>query len=100
MIELQNYVNQTVNRPPSAIEPLPEFVRYEAFTYSAASLRSPFDLPVDLSALLDAQRSSDVRPDENRPREALESFALGSLAMVGTLSRNGQMWALVRDELG
>lgn len=99
MIELQNYVNQAINRPPSAIEPLPAFISYETFTYSAASLRSPFDLPIDLSALLNSQRSSEVRPDENRPKEALESFALGALVMVGTLSRDGQKWALVRDEL-
>lgn len=98
MIELQNYVSQAVNRSPTAIEPLPEFVSYEAFTYSAASLRSPFDQPVDLSAQL-AERASEVRPDENRRREALESFSLGALAMVGTLSRQGQRWALIRDEL-
>jgi|Laugresp1bdmlbsn_1035097.scaffolds.fasta_scaffold06584_2 type IV pilus assembly protein PilP len=98
MIALQNYVNEAVNRPPSAIEPLPEFVSYQAFTYSASSLRSPFDVPVDISELLNNQRSAEVRPDENRPREALENFALGALAMVGTLSRDGRTWALIRDE--
>lgn len=99
MIALQDYVNRVVNRPPSAIEPLPEFVSYEAFTYGAASLRSPFALPIDLDALLNSQRSNDVAPDENRPKEALESFSLGALSMVGTLSRDGQRWALIRDEL-
>lgn len=99
MIALQDYVNRAVNRPPSAIEPLPEFVSYEAFTYSAASLRSPFDLPMDLNALLAAQRGGTVAPDENRPKEALEAFPLGSLVMVGTLARGGRTWALVRDEL-
>ena len=98
MTELQNYVSQAVNRQPTAIEPLPEFVSYEAFTYSAASLRSPFDQPVDLAAQL-AERATEVRPDENRVREALESFSLGALAMVGTLSREGQRWGLIRDEL-
>lgn len=99
MIALQDYVNRVVNRPPSAIEPLPEFVSYEAFTYSAANLRSPFDLPVDLNALLAAQRGGTVAPDEHRPKEALESFALGTLVMVGTLRRDGRTWALIRDEL-
>lgn len=99
MIELQNYVSTVVNRPPTAIEPLPEFISYEAFTYSAASLRSPFDVPVDISALLNNQRSNQVMPDEYRVRETLEYFALGALQMVGTLSRNGQMWALIRDEV-
>jgi type IV pilus assembly protein PilP len=99
MIALQNYVNSTVNRPPSVIEPLPEFVSYEPFTYSAASLRSPFDLPVDISELL-RSRSDQVQPDLNRPSEMLERFNLGALVMMGTLSRSGRIWALMRDESG
>jgi type IV pilus assembly protein PilP len=100
MIALQNYVSSAVNRAPTPIEPLPQFVAYEAFTYSAASLRSPFDLPVDLSVLLNNQRNNQVMPDENRTPELLESFQLGALLMVGTLTREGQTWALVRDETG
>lgn len=100
MIELQDYVNAVVNRPPGAIEPPPEFVSYEAFTYSAASLRGPFDVPVDVSNAARDPRSSEVMPDENRSREYLEEFAIGSLVMVGTLSRDNATWALVRDETG
>lgn len=98
MIEMQNYVSGVVNRPPGAIEAPPEFVSYEAFTYSAASLRGPFDIPVDAADAARATQANQVRPDENRPREYLESFALGGLTMVGTLERDGQTWALVRDE--
>jgi len=100
MIALQDYVNSVVNRPGGRIEPPPEFVVYEAFTYSAASLRAPFDPPVDLSLAMQNQRNNEVRPDENRPREYLESFPIGNLAMVGTLSRAGSNWALIRDETG
>jgi type IV pilus assembly protein PilP len=99
MIALQNYVQQTVQRPPSAIEPLPEFVSYEPFTYSAASLRSPFDLPVDINDLM-RSRNADVQPDLDRVPEMLERYNLGALAMMGTLSRGGRTWALVRDETG
>lgn len=98
MIELHNYVDSVVNRPPGQIEPPPEFVSYVAFTYSAASLRGPFDIPVDAATALRNQLNSEVKPDESRPKEYLESFALGALTMVGTLSRSGQAWALVRDE--
>lgn len=100
MIALQDYAQAVVNRPPGAIEPLPKFVSYEAFTYSAASLRSPFDVPVDITALIRNQRNNEVKPDENRTKETLENFALGALNLVGSLARNNQMWGLIRDETG
>lgn len=99
MIALQDYVNQTVNRLPTAIEPLPQFVSYEPFTYSAAGQRSPFDLPVDLEEL-QRSRSDEVQPDFDRVPEMLERYNLGALSMVGTLARGGRIWALVRDESG
>jgi len=100
MLALQRYVDGVVNRPPGVIEPPPEFITYEPFTYSAANLRAPFDPPVDLSIAMQNQRANEVRPDENRPTEHLEGFALANLKMVGTLARQGQTWALIRDELG
>ncbi len=100
MLALQNEVSAIVNRPPGVIDPPPEFVTYEAFTYSAASLRGPFDLPVDASTLRGNQQVNEVKPDENRTPEILESFAIGNLVMVGTLGRGGQRWALIRDETG
>jgi type IV pilus assembly protein PilP len=100
MLALQNEISDIVNRPPGAIDPPPEFVTYEAFTYSAASLRGPFDLPVDAAALRANQQNNEVRPDENRTPEILESFAIGNLVLVGTLERRGQRRALIRDETG
>ena len=99
MIELQNFVQQTVNRPPGQIEPIPEFRSYEPFQYGAASLRSPFDVPLDITQIISNQ-NDEVRPDENRPKEQLESYALSSLTMVGTIARNGTNWALILDETG
>jgi type IV pilus assembly protein PilP len=98
MIALQDYVQSVVNRPPGRIEPIPQFKAYDAFTYSAANLRSPFDIPIDISVAIRNARNNQVKPDENRPREELENFALGALTMIGTLERNDQMWALIRDE--
>lgn len=100
MVELQDYVRTVVNRPPGQIEPLPEFVSYESFTYSAASLRSPFEIPVDITSQIRNQQTNDVKPDENRPREPLENYSLGSLTMTGTIARGGRTWALIRDENG
>jgi type IV pilus assembly protein PilP len=100
MAALQDEISAVVNRPPGVIEPPPEFVTYEAFDYSAASLRSPFELPIDANALRANQQNSNVRPDENRTPEILENFAIGNLVVVGTLSRGSQRWALIRDETG
>ena len=85
-------------RPKGRLEPPPEFKAYKTFTYGAAALRSPFSPPVDVElAKLPAGRS-DVKPDLNRSKEALESFSLDSLQMVGTLKRpGGTLFALLKD---
>ncbi len=46
--DLQSYMDEVRARPKGTIEPLPKFQPYEAFTYSAASLRSPFQPPVKI----------------------------------------------------
>tara|TARA_R100001143_G_scaffold62286_1_gene65189 strand:+ start:1280 stop:1813 length:534 start_codon:yes stop_codon:yes gene_type:complete len=97
LLAVQNYVNQTVNRPPGRIEPPPEMISYEAFTYSAANLRSPFEIPIDVSLASVNQQNSNIQPDLNRPREALEGFAIGNLQMRGIMSRGNTIWALVSD---
>jgi type IV pilus assembly protein PilP len=99
MIELQNYVNSTVNRPPGQIEPIPAFRSYEPFQYGASSLRSPFVIPPDITQIIRSQ-NNNVRPNENRPRELLEDFPLSSLVMVGTISRANTSWVLILDETG
>ncbi|MDG2176825.1 MAG: pilus assembly protein PilP [Gammaproteobacteria bacterium] len=99
MIELQDYVLQQVNRPPGLIDPIPAFSSYEPFQYSASSLRGPFEIPLDITQIIRNQ-NNDVSPDENRPTEQLENYAINSLEMVGTITRNDVYWALILDETG
>ena len=40
---------------------------------------------------------SGPKPDFNRNREELETYALDSLRMLGTLQRAGDTWAIVRS---
>jgi type IV pilus assembly protein PilP len=98
MQELQDYVQAGMNRAPSSIDPLPVFVAYEAFTYSAANLRGPFEIPVEIAEQFRSTQTKEVKPDESRPKEHLESFAIGNLVMVGVIKRKGETWALIRDE--
>ncbi|AOS96623.1 Pilus assembly protein, PilP [Microbulbifer aggregans] len=87
-------------KPKGQIEPIPTFTPYSPYVYSAAAERSPFTRPV-----LDAEqrlvgRRLDVAPETDRRKELLERFNFDALSMVGTLSRSGQIWALVDDGEG
>ena len=102
--DLRAFIAAEQAKPKRPIPPLPEFQTYQAFSYSAADRRSPFQPPreVQLADVEQAKPKSNVKPDENRPKEPLESFSIGNLDMVGTLNRAGQqqLFALVRDKDG
>lgn len=96
--DLRTQMDEIRKRPKGNIEPPPEFKAYTSFSYSAAPLRSPFSPPVEVETLqIDAQKSA-VKPDFDRPREALEEFGIDSISMVGTLNKPGNtLFALVQD---
>ncbi|MGF2736587.1 pilus assembly protein PilP [Marinobacter sp. DUT-1] len=100
--DLDQFMAETRAKPRGHVEPLPEFKAYEAFTYSAADRRAPFEPPVDVQlTMVDDQPVSDVEPDLDRPREVLENFDLKELSMVGTLQGpTGNLFALIRDSSG
>lgn len=100
--DLDQFMAETRAKPRGHVEPLPEFKAYEAFTYSAADRRAPFEPPVDVQlTMVDDQPVSDVEPDLDRPREVLENFDLKELSMVGTLQGpTGSLFALIRDNSG
>lgn len=97
--DLRAYVEQVKATPQGAIEPLPPLRTYDAYVYNVTAMRSPFDAPVEVKEII---QSSDpqVKPDFGREKEYLETFALDSLAMVGTLQKEGRFWALVKDGVG
>lgn len=100
LTDLQSYANEVKSRPGAEVEPVPEFVPYEGFVYSAASLRSPFEIPVVIDLDSNTVLSQDVEPDFQRQREPLESQALSEMAMVGMLVRSGVFEALIEDSFG
>lgn len=98
--DLDQYMEEVRARPAGHIEPIPVFPAYQAFTYAAAGLRSPFQAPIEVREIARLQRLTDVRPDPNRTREFLEQFSIDSLGMVGTVQMGGTLWALVQDGEG
>jgi type IV pilus assembly protein PilP len=100
--DLDKFMADTRAKPRGHVEPLPEFKAYEAFSYSAADRRAPFEPPIDVQlTMANEEPVSNVEPDLDRPKEVLENFDLKSLRMVGTLQGvDGTLFALIRDNEG
>ncbi|MEP5763973.1 MAG: pilus assembly protein PilP [Halieaceae bacterium] len=98
--DLDAFMDEKRSRPGGVIPPIPAFKAYKAFSYSATTLRSPFDRPIEIREITQLQSVSTVEPDEERAKEFLEQFTFDSLSMVGTLSRAGVDWGLVQDPDG
>jgi len=79
------------------VDPLPQVRSFEPVPYKGESMVDPF-VP---SRIVVAQASAGgggggVQPDLNRPKEPLESFPMESIQMVGTLTQNKDVYALVK----
>ena len=92
--DLVEFMADTRKRPSGELPELPPFIPYEAFAYSAATLRSPFDkpIPVDEAAI---KGGRTVVPDLTRASEFLEGFNITSLKMVGSVVHKGKIWSLI-----
>jgi len=98
--DLQSYMDEVRARPKGSIEPLPKFQPYESFTYSAASLRSPFQPPVKIDMVNRQKGSKEIKPDEARVKQFLEGFNIEMFEMVGTLANDAGVFALVNGAGG
>ncbi|CAA0100024.1 Uncharacterised protein [Halioglobus japonicus] len=98
--DLDAFMEEKRTRPGGIIAPIPTFKAYEAFAYSATTLRSPFDRPIEVREIAQLQAIAAIKPDENRAKEFLEQYTFDSLRMVGTLERDGTNWTLIKDPDG
>ena len=98
--DLDAFMASKRDKPGGVIAPIPTFKAYEAFSYSATTLRSPFDRPVEVREIAQLQAISAIQPDEDRAKEFLEQYTFDSLRMVGTLERDGINWTLITDPDG
>ena len=74
------------------LDPLPQIRPYEPFAYNAFDLPDPFK-PRKIEP---TKAGSKLAPDLARRKEPLEAYPLESLNMVGTLSKDNTIYALVR----
>lgn len=98
MSDLKAYVAKVEARKSSKIEPLPKFRTFASFAYVPGDRREPFQPEHNDDA--PQHKISGLQPDRARPRQPLEQFPLGSLDMVGTLTADGRIYALIRSPDG
>jgi len=98
--DIKAFMDEVDARGKGQIEPLPEFLAYQAFAYSAGNMRSPFEPPVVVKPVDPNKKTASVKPDLNRVKQFLEQFNIGQIAMVGTLSQGARLYGLVRDPNG
>lgn len=97
MSDLEGYIAEVKQRKGGPIEPLPQIKPYETFRYRAETMRSPF---VPDTQQANAAMPTGPTPIINRNKEYLEQFPLDTLAMVGTLERQGDVYGLVQTQDG
>ena len=88
------------NEPALPIEPAPVFAPVPLFNYAAHQLKSPF-MPSSLAAELKIMSGKQVYPNFNRQPQPLESYALETLNMKGSMrNQSGQTLALIQTPDG
>jgi type IV pilus assembly protein PilP len=97
--DVVEFVKKTKNQKSDRAGDLPEFPHPVKFKYKASNLRNPFE-PFTTSTTETKIIRAEGGPDLNRSREPLENYAIDTLHMVGTLERDGQFYALLKDASG
>lgn len=96
--ELEHWVAQQKARKGASLPPLPVVKTFETFIYQDQDLRDPFAMPSSNEP--ESTTAQGPTPDPDRVKEPLETFALDSLKMVGTIGEMPHLVALVEDPQG
>ncbi|MCK5188987.1 MAG: pilus assembly protein PilP [Methylococcales bacterium] len=102
MSDLTQYIQSVKAKPKGTIQPLPEIKIVEPFIFNPEGLRDPFR-PVEIVAEEsgdDIPIGNGLRPDTTRRKEELEAYSLDTLRMVGTLTMDNGLWAMIKASDG
>ena len=98
--DLQRWMAEQRAQVKPSVPPISEPKKFTPQTYTEASSFEPFNILKLTQALRresnQPSTSELIAPELARRKEALEAFPLDSMAMVGSMNRNGQPVALVR----
>lgn len=98
--EIKQWMDDVKRQTKMSIQPLSEPKKFTPFVYDAKNNVDPYS-PGKLTgafAKASAKANGALRPDLERRREALESYPLDTLKMVGTLAKPGLTYALLQAD--
>lgn len=101
--DIKAFIEQTKKTQHANLPPLAALKEYAQLDYQVAKLRDPFSLPasnISLKIPIAEHKVKPLRPDHDRTKEFLETIPLDSLTMVGTIKKQGEIWALIVDRSG
>lgn len=99
-VEIKTWMEQVKKETPTRVTPVTEPKLFVPVSYESGDLIDPFDsskLSV-VFARMKAANDNGLKPDFDRPKEALEGYPLESLSMVGTIENKKTLQALIRVE--
>ncbi|MDN6884641.1 pilus assembly protein PilP [Variovorax sp. CAN2819] len=98
--DLQRWMAEQRAQVKPSVPPISEPKKFTPQAYTEASAFEPFNILKLTQALRresnQPSTSELIAPELARRKEALEAFPLDSMAMVGSMNRNGQPVALLR----
>lgn len=98
--EVKQWMDEVKRETKVVIPKLSEPKKFIPFIYSGKTAVDPYN-PSKMAvafAKLQSNSASGFKPDLERRREALESYPLDSMTMVGTLQKTGLSYALVQAD--
>ena len=104
MSDLRKFVDDAFKDEKPDIPPLPPVIPFKPFAYAAAEDNDPFSLANIGNDGAGGGAGAGIeigdRPDQDRRKEELENYPLDALRMVGTLSKKGKPWVIIKTTQG
>jgi type IV pilus assembly protein PilP len=96
--ELRTWMDQQAREVQPNVQPLQPPTQFNPEPYTVAQAVDPFSLQkLSVAIRQEARQPNSLLASEmNRRREPLESFPLDAMSMVGSLTRDGRPFALLR----
>ncbi len=97
--DVSEWMKEVKQQTRVLIKPLSEPKKFTPFSYDAKGREDPYS-PNKLAVALAKSKkdTGSIRPDLERRREALESYPLDNLRMVGTMAKPGLTYALLQAD--
>lgn len=96
--ELKSWMDQVKKETQVRVAPVAEPKIFIPVAYAGADLIDPFD-PAKLLVVFARMRAANdngLKPDFDRPKEALEGYALETMSMVGSIDNRKKLIGLVQ----